>query len=402
MIPYRLKYNYTDIFLAPRLALSGKKIFLIIKGNIFGYAAYFLLSSIALLSTGMSTTDIILKYGLYPCLFGHQAEWYSWVIYFSGMTIWYFSALLCHSGVSRIFLKQLKGNNFFSGKDALKFVFKHWRAIIFTPLTILLIIISFLLFSLLFATLSKIPIVGQISFPILYIFYFLGSCFTIISVFVLFNSLLQTPSIVSIYEEDTMGSVFQAYSITFSQTRRIIFYNILLLLLLIISVEIFSWFCLNSIGLISVIFGHESFMGNQFLQINNYSLSIILPENVLDFLLSYKNLIFNKISLGSGIPIVFKTTMNFDLVKDLSVIDNISSVILSAVYFLIGLSIFSYGISILTVGQSLIFIIFKKISDEDDIIMRSDKDDDLEDLMLQKNFEANYGNFSNDFSTEEE
>ena len=125
-------------------------------------------------------------------------------------------------------------------------------------------------------------------------------------------------------------------------------------------------------------------MGNQFLLINNYSLSIILPENVLDFLLSYKNLIFSKISLGSGIPIVFKTTMNFDLVKDLSVIDNISSVILSAVYFLIGLSIFSYGISILTVGQSLIFIIFKKISDEDDIIMRSDKDDDLEDLMLQK------------------
>ena len=123
-----------------------------------------------------------------------------------------------------------------------------------------------------------------------------------------------------------------------------------------------------------------------FLLINNYSLSIILPENVLDFLLSYKNLIFSKISLGSGIPIVFKTTMNFDLVKDLSVIDNISSVILSAVYFLIGLSIFSYGISILTVGQSLIFIIFKKISDEDDIIMRSDKDDDLEDLMLQKKF----------------
>ena len=34
--------------------------------------------------------------------------------------------------------------------------------------------------------------------------------------------------------------------------------------------------------------------------------------------------------------------------------------------------------------------------------MRSDKDDDLEDLMLQKNFEANYGNFSNDSSTEEE
>ena len=31
MIPLNLNYNYKDIFLAPRLALSGKKILLILK-----------------------------------------------------------------------------------------------------------------------------------------------------------------------------------------------------------------------------------------------------------------------------------------------------------------------------------------------------------------------------------
>ena len=55
---------------------------------------------------------------------------------------------------------------------------------------------------------------------------------------------------------------------------------------------------------------------------------------------------------------------------------NISSIILSAVYFIIGLSIVSYGISILSVGQSLMFIIFKKLSDDDDVILRSDEDDE--------------------------
>ena len=129
-----------------------------------------------------------------------------------------------------------------------------------------------------FAFFGKIPLVGQLTFPLLYIFYFLGSSFVIISIFVFINSIFHTPSIVSIYEEDTMGSVFQIYNITLSQSWRIIFYNILLILLIIICVEIFSWFCLNSIGLISIIFGHDFFMGNQFLLINNNALSVVLPK----------------------------------------------------------------------------------------------------------------------------
>ena len=85
MIPLKLNYNYTDIFRTPRLALSGKKILFLIKGNLIGYIAYFIFSLISLLSTGMSTKEIISKYGLYPCLFGHQAEWFSWFFYFFGI-----------------------------------------------------------------------------------------------------------------------------------------------------------------------------------------------------------------------------------------------------------------------------------------------------------------------------
>ena len=117
MIPLKLNYNYSDIFRAPRLALSGKKILFLVKGNLFGYIAYFIFSFISLSSTGMSTQEIISKYGLYPCLFGHQAEWFSWVVYFFGISIWFFALMLSLTGVCRIFLKQLEGNDFFSGKD---------------------------------------------------------------------------------------------------------------------------------------------------------------------------------------------------------------------------------------------------------------------------------------------
>ena len=81
MIPRSLNYNYKDIFLAPRLALSGKKIFLILKGNLVGYIAYFFFSMLPYNEWDGSIENIIFKYGLYPYLFGHEAEWYSWVIY---------------------------------------------------------------------------------------------------------------------------------------------------------------------------------------------------------------------------------------------------------------------------------------------------------------------------------
>ena len=402
MIPLKLNYNYTDIFRAPRLALSGKKILFLIKSNLLGYIAYFIFSLISLLSTGMSTKEIISKYGLYPCLFGHQAEWFSWFFYFFGISIWFFALMLSLTGVCRIFLKQLKGNDFFSGKDASKFVFKHRHAVVLTPITILLIIIFFLLLAFVFALVGKIPVIGGLTLAILYIFYFLGSIFTILSAFVLFISLLFTPSIVGLYEEDTMGSVFQTYSITFSQTWRIIFYNIILAILIVIGIEIFSWICLNSIGLISNIFGHELFMGDQFFIINNHSLSIVFPNIVLDTLAYYKTLILEKINLSSGIPILFSTTTNFMDLGDLSLMETISSTLLSIIYFIIGLSIFSYGLAILSIGQSLMFITFKKLSDDDDLIFRDDEDDDTNDLKLQNTFESNLEELGNDSLSEEE
>ena len=388
MIPLKLNYNYTDIFRAPRLALSGKKILFLIKGNLFGYIAYFIFSLISLLSTGMSTQEIISKYGLYPCLFGHQAEWFSWLIYFFGISIWFFALMLSLTGVCRIFLKQLKGNDFFSGKDASKFVFKHRYAAVLTPITIFLIIIFFFFLAFLFALVGKIPIIGELSLGVLYIFYFLGSIFTILSGFVLLSSFLFTPSIVGLYEEDTMGSVFQTYSITFSQPWRILFYNIILTILIFIGIEIYSWVCLNSIGLISYVFGQNVFMGDQFSVIHNYSLSAVFPNIIVDTFVHYKTLILEKINLNSGIPLLFSPSTKLAGLNDLSLIKIISSILLSIVYFTIALSVFSYGLAMLAVGQSLMFVTFKKLSDEDDLIFRADEDDDADDLKLQNTFES--------------
>ena len=40
------------------------------------------------------------------------------------------------------------------------------------------------------------------------------------------------------------------------------------------------------------------------------------------------------------------------------------------------------------------FLIFKKLSDNDEVILRSDEDDSREDLIIQRKFESNLEKFS--------
>ena len=56
----------------------------------------------------------------------------------------------------------------------------------------------------------------------------------------------------------------------------------------------------------------------------------------------------------------------------------------------------------LSVGQSLMFVTFKKLSDEDDLIFRADEDDDTDDLKLQNTFKSESKALSQNILYEEE
>jgi hypothetical protein len=102
---YELHFNYKDIFLAPRLALSPKKIWVLIIGNLSGFILYWISSYISLILSGVEINDAFADYGLYPFLFGSSAPIISWIIYYSGLLIWLSFILASCAGVSRITLK---------------------------------------------------------------------------------------------------------------------------------------------------------------------------------------------------------------------------------------------------------------------------------------------------------
>ena len=93
------------------------KIWIFIVGNLIGFISYWILSYASLIISGMSFQGSIDKYGLYPCLFGHQAPSAAWIVYYVGISVWAIFILFSSTAVSRVTIKQLKGNDFFSSGE---------------------------------------------------------------------------------------------------------------------------------------------------------------------------------------------------------------------------------------------------------------------------------------------
>ena len=386
MLGQRLHFNYKDIFLAPRIALSPKKIWIFTLGNLSGYIFYWVFSFIALIISGINVNEALYDFGLYPFLSGNGYSYASWFIYYLGILFWFFSLLLSSSAVSSLTIKQLKGDNFYSVNDAIDDTMKRWKAILFSPVTLLIIILSLILIGSVFALLGKIPFIGSILTSLLFPIYFLGTIFLVFSILVFFSSFLILPALTGAHSEDTIGSVFHSYQILFNQPWRLIAYNFLLIPIIVFAMKILSWFFDSSFNLINIIL--EGIIGKSYLNIISYASSLlniefiinnnnifqVLTSNIenlslelLDFLFLFFDQLLN-IFLSLLPSLIYKSNGGY-----ISSIEIFSGIILSGSLIFIYLLFFSFGFSIFSVGQTIIFIIFKKLI-EDENLLRSSHD----------------------------
>ena len=363
MEPMKLYFDVRDIFRSPRLALSGKKIWLFLKANLFGFAIYWIFSYGALLLGGTNFSNAVNTFGLYPCIYcAENAPLISYIIYWIGVAVWILSIFFACTAVSRITYKQLKGDDFYSVADARKFVKNHRYPIILSWVTILLIAVFFGLGAVVFALIGKIPFVGEIIFALFYILYFFGSVFTVYTLIVFITSLIYSPAIVATLEEDTMGTVFQSYSVTWSQPWRLVLYHLILLPIMIIGVTVFKWFWFAGYNLINIIFGADWLMSTKLHNIVGWATDLVNPQ--FNFCITSH--------CGTVIP---QTLLSLQDGAALSNTEYIAGTIVAIILFILLMSILSYGLSILSVGETIIFAIFKKKSNDENLLLRSDEDD---------------------------
>ena len=381
MEPIKLYFDVRDIFRSPRLALSGKKIWIFLKANLFGFAIYWILSYIALLLSGTNFYNALNNFGLYPCIYGtDNASLISYLIYWLGIVTWIMSIFFACTAVSRITYKQLKGNDFYSVANARNFVKNHQYPIILGWVSILLIAAFFTIGAIIFALIGKIPYIGEILFAFLYIVYFFGSIFTVYTLIVFITSFIYSPSIVATMEEDTMGTVFQSYSITWSQPWRLVLYHSILLPILVVGVTIFKWFWFAGYKLINVIFGANWLMGAKLHNIVGWATNLVSPQFVFCK--------FINCSTSADNMVTQQTFLSFQDGTVLSSTEYIAGTIIALILFILLMSIISYGLSILSVGETIMFTIFKKKSNDENLLDRTDEDD-VSNEESDKNIENN-------------
>ena len=392
MLEKKLHFNYKDIFLAPRIGLNPKKIWIFILGNLTGYIGYWALSFLAMIVSNVNIIEALYDFGLYPYLAGNDYSTFSWIIFYFGILFWLYCLLISSSAISSLTIRQLRGEHFHSINEAIDDALKKWKTILFSPITFLFILLSLFLIGSFFALIGRIPYIGSILLSITYPLYFFGAIFLLFTFLVFLSSFLMLPSLVGAYDEDTVGSVFQSYQILYNQPWRLIFYNLLLLPLIVISLNIFSWFYETSFAMINFIFAE--LIGSTFLNVVSYATSILNIDFILDNILVLQNFTFQLKTISLDIigffVFLFNETTNLlvstlpDLTYNsdggyITSIETVSGLIISIILIFIYISFISYGFSILAVGETIIFIIFKKLIENEDLIIHNSSNDSIDD-----------------------
>ena len=370
----KLYFDVRDIFRAPRLALSGKKVIIFMQANLVGYAVYWMLNYLGAAVHGMSFSDTWAAYGLYPCLLSLDSlSGIACVLYWIGAAFWFYAISLGATAVSRVTYKQLKGDEFYSGGDAWSYVKKHWHPVIFSSISLALILAFLFFLAAIFALLGKIPYVGEFLFVLPYFLYFFGSVFTIYTGIVFLVALVYTPAIVGTYEEDTMGTVWHNFSITWGQPWRIILYHAALVPVLVLGAYLFSHAWISGYGLINAVYSHEWFMGSKLLNVVGWATQAVHPGALC-------SLLGNICSICSACyaGCVSCGSLLTSSGVALSGTEQVAAFILAVFLFLLIVSAVSYTMAVLSVGETLMFIIFKKRSDDDNLLERKDEEE-LED-----------------------
>ncbi len=367
---YKLYFDIRDIFRAPRLALSGKKILIQCLGLMIGYVGYLILTYVAFLVSKMSLADIWESYGLFPVWGFTFTNWLSWLIFIIGCLFLLVTWLLASAAVGKVTYEQLKGDEFYSAKDSLKFLKKHGKTVFLTPLSLVVFSAILVIGGIIVGLFGKIPYVGELAVGIFYgVPIFLVAFFVIYTLFVFVFSLLLTPAVVAATKEDIFETIVQLFSSIWSQPWRFFLYTALAGVLAKLGTFVLGYFTFRSLQLLNWSCGF--FMGDKLADIIDGALAYLtLPSWFFDFLTN----IFPGIDFKFHLPdLGFGAFLNWS--------ESIAAFLIGITFILIIFGVVSYGLATISTGQTLTYIIIRQKKDEENLLERKTEEEEEEEKL---------------------
>jgi hypothetical protein len=383
MIEFR--FNFIDIFRAPRLALSAKKIWTQFRALALGLVIYNICAYLAFAVSGGDVYRIWSSYYLFPPV---ALAYGAYPLNAAGVLLWVVGAMaffvvnfLAMAAVAKVTIEQLRGNDFYSRREAGRYVRRHWRPVVFTPLAVLVSLALLFGAGLLVGLIGKIPWFGDIVASLSFVPLFAGALLFLFLAIVFALSFRLTPAIVATTGDDTFETSFELFSTLSSQPWRLVLYNMLLRFLTVTSGALFA--CFSSLALAVVYSALYVPMGSKF------GLAFAAAGRVLPSWCrgAYPG---NCPVLGSiSESITCPLGAWHDVVLPLPWPQAIAATLISLGLLVVLGIVVAYAINVNTVGQTIIYTILRKKKDDESLLEMYD--DELEQSVLALESERDGG-----------
>ncbi|NOY59629.1 MAG: hypothetical protein GXO75_11985 [Calditrichaeota bacterium] len=364
------KFNYQDVFRAPRFAFSLQRMWIQLVGLSIGYIVYLILTYLSFLSAGFGLGGSWARYGLLPCLLaaGESYPWYSWLIWAAGSLLFAAILLVTNTAVSRAIYMQVKGNNFYSWRESFSFALRKIWSVLLTPISLLILVGFMIVGGLIIGLLGKIPFIGELGVSFFTILWFFAALLLFFILIVATISVLLVPAIIATTDEDAFEAIFQSFSITWNQPWRFILYEATTLVLSVFAMGIFAFFVKESIMIMNNIFA--SSMGADFVNLSNNGQAmlqswLLMGQNVVE-------------GLFRGLAPLVYFQRDFILIpaSELPVTVVISSYFYGLSLLFIAGWVLSYGLATFASGNTVFYIVLRKIKDNENLLERKDKEEE--------------------------
>lgn len=359
----KLHFNYKDIFHAPRIAFRFQKIWINGIGFLIGYLTYLIFTYLSLLIDGNNLSSVWQKYGLLACSYSQLQNWFSLIIFFIGAATFFAIFLLTNTAVSRAIYMELRKEFFYTWRQAYKFAFRKWISVLGAIFTFLFMIAFFVLGSFVVGFIGRIPVIGELGNFLLIIPYILATLLLLFILIVAFIGVFLVPAIIATSDEDSLGGVFQSFSITYNQPWRLILYSALSGLLEISGIIVFAFVLKKAYSLLEGLLAIG--MGNKFQEISEHGFFFF--DKALPQLYSWMQYLFG--SFSEQIYLGFH-----HIPLTLSISESIAAYIFAIFMILLGGSIISYGEAIRNGGLTILYINLYKINENENLLEREDEE----------------------------
>ncbi len=362
-----LRFDVRDLFRAPRITLSPQRLWIQLVGFAVGYAGYLVLTYVSFAAAGQSLDVVWARSGLLPCLFGSGtgAPWYSWVIWALGSAFFLASYLVSATAVARSAFMVLKGNHFYTWREAYSFAIKKAGSVLLSPVALIGLAFAFVVGAWVIGLLGRIPYVGELGLTLLTVVWLAAALFLFFLMIAVAVALLLAPSVIATTGEDAFEAVFQTFSTTWSQPWRLVFYQALSVALAFIGFFALAYAVKTSLGIMNGLFAFS--MGSKYTDIAMQAQALLqswtLPFQ--DWLGAVFGPYANYITF----------TRTYLPVEGLRITQTISAYLFSISLLFAGGWVISYLLASYTVGTMMGYVVIRKKKDDENLLERKEPEE---------------------------